>query len=470
MTLIDVSHKPLSRARSPADIWERLGNFLLGHQQAIRRIQWGVVVFYVSLLTLPVFLPLPDRTAFLWNNLTRFAQMVFWGVWWPFVLVSTMLVGRMWCGLLCPEGFLSELASSKGRGHALPRWVQWQGWPALAFAGTTVFGQLVSVYQYPKPAALILGGSTVAAIAIGYLYGRNKRVWCRYVCPVSGVFGLLAKLAPLHFEVSAPRWKASQARGEKPQAVNCAPMVALRTMNGNSACHMCGRCSGFRGAIKLARRSPSHDIVHLAGTRPAPFETVLIIFGLMGLATAAFHWSSSPWFLALRQQSAEWMIARGITWPLEATLPWWLLTNYPERNDVMTPLDGITLVVFVGAFTLIAGGAISALVAMAARLLGPWQMQRFHHLAQTLIPVAAAGLFLGLLSLPLEQLRTDGIAVPFVFPFRAFVVALATIWTTLLAWRVSGLYAIHGVRRASSVCLILLASLSCDAATLGLLI
>jgi len=465
MIRIDVSHKTPSRA----DIWERLGSFLLGHQKTIRRVQWSVVFFYIVLLALPVLLPLADRAAYMWNNVTRFAQMTFWGVWWPFVLVSTMLVGRVWCGLLCPEGFLSEVASSRSKGLALPRWLQWPGWPTLAFAGTTLFGQMVSVYQYPKPAALILGGSTIAAMTVGYLYGRNKRVWCRYLCPVSGVFGLLAKVAPLHFDVSEPRWKASQARIEKPAAVNCAPMVALRTMKGNSACHMCGRCSGFRSAIKLARRSPNHEIVNVAGLRSAPHESALIAFGLMGLANAAFHWSASTWFLAIRQTMVEWLLQHDVMWPLAKALPWFLLTNYPERNDVMMPIDGVALVVFLAASSLIVGVSVSILVALANRVLGKWRGDRFHHLVQTLIPVASAGLFAGLLSLPIEQLRTDGVVLPFVLEFRIVIVLSATVWSTWLSWCVGGLYTASTFRRILSSASVAMASLVGDAAVIGLL-
>ena len=156
----------------------QVGDFLRDHQRAIRRIQWVIVVFYVALLAIPAAMPLPDSTASVFNNLTIAAQFAFWGLWWPFVLISIPLFGRAWCGLFCPEGALTEWASRHGRGGAIPRWMRWGGWPFVAFSLTTVYGQLVSVYQYPWAAAAVLGGSTIAAIVVGWLYGRNKRVWC----------------------------------------------------------------------------------------------------------------------------------------------------------------------------------------------------------------------------------------------------------------------------------------------------
>jgi polyferredoxin len=243
-----------------------LGEGLRHHRRAIQRGQWAIVMVYLVLVAAPAFLPLPGRLAHIWDDLTLFAQFVFWGIWWPFVLLSMILVGRAWCGLICPEGTLTEAASRFGKGHAIPRWITWKGWPFVAFALTTIYGQMVSVYQYPKPALLILGGSTFGAIVIGYLYGRNKRIWCRFLCPVNGVFGLLAKLAPLHFHVDQDAWTLSRQSGNAGvRPVNCAPLVAIKTMRGGADCHMCGRCSGFRGAISLSPRSPTHEIVHCRG-------------------------------------------------------------------------------------------------------------------------------------------------------------------------------------------------------------
>lgn len=436
---------------APDDFWGRSGDWLQRNQRAIRVVQWSVVAVYAVLLCVPVLLPLPRSAAFLWNDFTRFAQFVFWGVWWPFVLVATMLVGRMWCGLLCPEGAVSEFASSRGRGRATPRWMTWHGWPTLAFACTTLYGQMVSVYQYPRPTLLILGGSTVAAALVGYLYGRNKRVWCRYLCPVSGVFALLAKMAPLHFRVDPMAWQLSQASGIKPGAVNCAPLVPLRTMRGAADCHMCGRCSGFRGAIRLARRSPGQEIVHVAGRTARPWETVLILFGLMGLAVGAFQWSASPWFVAAKLWMAQRLVEADIFWPLETAAPWWVLTDYPERNDVMTLLDGGLLVAYMLAAALACGLAAALMLVLAARCLGRWRAARFHHLAQALIPLAGAGVFLGLSSLTVTQLRSDGILLPFVGEARAALLVLASLWSSLFAWRITGLYAEGFGRRAAAL-------------------
>jgi hypothetical protein len=70
-------------------------------------------------------------------------------------------------------------------------------------------------------------------------------------------------------------------------------LVPIRTMRNASACHMCGRCSGFRGAIALSVRSPNDEIVH-GGERANSWETLLILFGLMGIAVGALNLVGQP--------------------------------------------------------------------------------------------------------------------------------------------------------------------------------
>lgn len=407
-----------------------VGLWLRRHRGAIITLQWLVVLFYLALVVLPAFLPLPSDQAHIWNNLTRFAQFAFWGIWWPFVILSVILLGRTWCGLFCPEGALTEWSSRYGLGLAIPRWVRWGGWPFVAFIMTTVFGQMVSVYEYPKPALLILGGSTLAAIGVGLLWGREKRVWCRYLCPVSGVFGLLAKIAPVHYRVDRQAW----SEAPRQPAVNCAPLLNIRNMKSASACHMCGRCAGERGAVSLRWRSPEAEILSHTPAQDLSAERWplrLLIFGILGVALGAFQWSASPWLVAMKQYAAEWLIENDILWAFEEVGHWWLLTHYPERQDVFSWLDGSVLLSYIALEALVVGGWIWLWLQLAARR----GRTPFASLALTLIPLAAASLFIGLSQLTTSQLAAEGMQLPWANALRFGLLLVASAWSVSLAWR-----------------------------------
>lgn len=415
----------------------RWGDALRRHRAAVIALQWAVVLCYAVLVTVPAFLPLPASGASIVSDLRLFAQFAFWGIWWPFVIVSVMLFGRVWCGLLCPEGALTELASRHGLGRSIPRWVRWSGWPFVAFVGTTVYGQLISVYEYPQATLLILGGSTVLAVAVGAVYGRGKRVWCRYLCPVSGVFALLAKVAPLHFRSDVEQWPRYTGPRER---IACAPLLNLRHLTSASDCHACGRCSGHRGAIALRLRSPNQEILQSLPQAANPYPARLLVFGLLGLAPGAFQWSASPWFVALKQAAAQWLVAHGHDALLGDDLPWWLLTHYPEAGDVFNGLDGLAILAYLAASTMALGGSTWLALRMAARVCGAARL-RWHTLAAAFIPMAGTGLFLGLSMMTLTQLRPEGIGFTWVGPLRALLLGGGIAWS---AWLGAGLLANTG--------------------------
>ncbi|HEY3325870.1 MAG TPA: 4Fe-4S binding protein [Novimethylophilus sp.] len=428
--------QPLMFAAAHEPTWlSRLGDLLRRRRVAIVAMQWAVVVAYLGMVTVPALMPLPPADGRILHNLTLFAQFVFWGIWWPFVILSMMLMGRVWCGVLCPEGALSELASRFGWGRPVPRWMKWGGWPFVAFVMTTVYGQLVSVYEYATAALLVLGGSTAAAIGIGLVYGRNKRVWCRHLCPVNGVFGLLARVAPVHFSVDRDAWKASSAA---PQVIHCAPMVHIKSMKGGSDCHMCGQCSGHKGAIRLSGRMPGSEIVRLGPHEVKTWEAALLVFGMIGTAIGAFQWSGSPWFVAVKQAAAEWLVAREWWWALDTNAPWWLLTHYPQASDIFTWLDGAMIVAYIGVTALSVGGWVWGWLRVAAAWLGGDARNHTLRLAYCLVPMGGFGVFLGLSALTVNMLKAEGFIFPWLGWARGLVLALAALWSLVLAWKVIG--------------------------------
>lgn len=59
---------------------QRLGDGMRRHAPVIRAVQWAVVLFYALLLVVPAVLPLPGSQARMLDNLTLFAQFLFWGI------------------------------------------------------------------------------------------------------------------------------------------------------------------------------------------------------------------------------------------------------------------------------------------------------------------------------------------------------------------------------------------------------
>ncbi len=432
MRVIPIVPATAPKAAAAGQGWlARLGQAMQAHRRTIVALQWAVVLVYLLLLVIPAFMPLPAEDAHLWNNLRLFAQFVFWGIWWPFVMVSMMALGRVWCGVFCPEGSLTELASRHGLGRAIPRWIRWSGWPFVAFVCTTVYGQLVSVYEYPQAALLVLGGSSVAAVGVGLVYGRGSRVWCRYLCPANGVFSLLARIAPLHFRVNEDAWKASVER--KPM-VDCAPLIDIRHMKSASACHACGRCSGYRGAVQLAARSPAQEILATRNKDVRTEEALTLMVGVLGIATAAFLWSSSRALVQVKSWLANWLVEHDILWPLNDDAPWWLLTHYPAANDMFTWLDGLCILAYILGGGLAVGLTLVLCVRLAARVAGQADLS-WQRLALALIPLAGMSIFLGLSMLTLGHLKAERVALDWVAPVRVALLVLGSGFSAYLGAR-----------------------------------
>lgn len=441
MCMIEVARTRAATTR--IRILPRIGEWLKRHREWVLGLQWAVVTCYTFLVVVPAFLPLPAEDTHLWNNLTRFAQFLFWGLWWPGVMVATVTLGRVWCGLFCPEGALSEWASRHGLGRAIPHWMRWSGWPFLAFLGVTTYGQLVSVYEYPQAALLVLGGSSIAALAIGFVYGKGKRVWCRYLCPANGVFALLAKIAPMHYRVDHLRWGLAPYRIK---AVDCAPLIDMRHMKSASECHACGRCSGYRNAVQWSWRAPWAEILDPAVV-PKAGEALTLLFGVLGIATMAFQWSSSPWYVRTKLALADWLIDHGHEWLLQDNAPWWLLTHVPAANDVFTWLDGALIFVYVVGGGFVLGALLSLAVALANRLAGA-ATPGFRRLSLALVPLGAASIILGLSMITISHLKAEHVRFDWLAYPRIALFLCGALFSMALAWRL--LSNASSVRRVSA--------------------
>lgn len=149
------------------------------------------------------------------------------------LLITAVLLKSSFCGWICPFGTLQEwimglsrllqrnvpglgrLARAvRSRPHpalaALDRWLRWlkYGVLALILYYTIAVGRMV-FRDYDPYAALIslpegiIWPAFAVLIAVVVLGFFVERPWCRYLCPLSSVIGLVGKLAPVKIERTA---------------------------------------------------------------------------------------------------------------------------------------------------------------------------------------------------------------------------------------------------------------------------
>ena len=150
----------------------------------------------------------------LWGAATfddNFATTITWFVWFSLVFALILVTGRGWCAV-CPFGGLAEWVQRgrlwHGRGEAgrglglnrpVPRWLADRGCVTTA----VTFGVLTWVEEYfevadgspPERTSWTVIGIIGFALAAFLVFER--RAFCRYLCPLGGLIGVLGAGAPL---------------------------------------------------------------------------------------------------------------------------------------------------------------------------------------------------------------------------------------------------------------------------------
>lgn len=376
---------------------QRIGDFLQQHQNIVRHVQWGCVFIYLFLLLSPFFVQLS-------------AVIVVRELWWPAVILATLLFGQFWCGLLCPDGTMTEFISSHGRAGKIPLGLRWFGWPLLAFSIIMLVEHLLGTHLSSMATLVLLGSSSLAAWATGYFLGRGKRIWCRYLCPVGGMFSMLARGAMFHYRVDRNVWDATPR--PLPRPVDCPQLLDVGRLRSNEKCNMCGRCSGHRNAVSLALRFPGQEIATLREEDANPRDAFAICFVLIGLCY-------------------------GVAYERTSFLGIWLQGFYGNG-----PLTGLASIILTAVAL---GGSVAALLWLAAA----GHIRRAVLLAYGLIPVAGIGLFLSALEyakVVLEQTGVGTLAWVSWLRFPLFLVGIT--WTIAIGLFMAGRLDVSPIGRA----------------------
>lgn len=393
--------------KSAKPIRDAIEGFFVRHRHRLVWVHAAAFVAFVVIIALPLFLPEVPETATPLTHFTTFANYVMWGLWFPLVFLSVIFTGRSWCGLFCPMGAASEWLNKIGPQRPIPAWLRWEGTPAVSFVLTTILGQTVGVRDHPEAAAEIFGGTMLAAILIGFFYGRKKRAWCRHLCPIGRLLGLYSRLGAIEFapQVRRPGRDAYSLKGA------CPTMIDLVGKNESRHCIECFRCVNptAKGSIRMEFRRPGVEIENIRDNRANPAEAWFLFLDT-GVALGAFLWLVLPEYQTMRQTLGTWVLDRGWYWLLE-TGPSWLVSVHPQRSEVFLWLDFFTIsgfmVAWMIALTTLLAATTSAAAHLSGRVGGDGSFgRRFSELGYQYAPVAMVSLVIGLGAMLFDPIKS----------------------------------------------------------------
>lgn len=155
------------------------------------------------------------------------------------VILSSLVVGRVFCGYVCPPGALQELAylapmKKVKVPSSITVKVRLGVFVAMVVMAVVFSFNLTKVLGLPSLFQMVLGPGLVIFLAIVIASTVVYRPFCRFVCP----FGALSSLLS---------WKSVYGVRRNSNCVDCGrcekvcPPQVLKERAG-SECYLCGRC------------------------------------------------------------------------------------------------------------------------------------------------------------------------------------------------------------------------------------
>ena len=176
----------------------RLTRFLLTHR-AVRPTVQGAMVALFLLALYHAFAGPSDPGS-------NFAAVAFFDLWWaPVMLLSLLLVGRIWC-YFCPIGAITQFVQRFGLQRRFPTFregtlrVFGVGLSVLSIAGVSFLLARFPLYKLGVAHTPWLMGVyflAFLAVAVGLALVFRQRAFCRYVCPATAVMSVTSRFSIL---------------------------------------------------------------------------------------------------------------------------------------------------------------------------------------------------------------------------------------------------------------------------------
>lgn len=210
-----------------------------------------------------------------------------WSVGWPLLFFSFFFLARLWCSVctLAMPGFIAQWLIKPKRGA--PQFiVNYSGWIMAILCIALIWIELIwNAYENPYLTGGIILVVTVGSLVTSVIYQR--RVWCRYLCPLGAINAIFAM--PSILELRSTRSLCLNKCQEhicyvgEEDKDGCPMFRHPFLVDNNKDCIFCGRCIKVCGynSIQLNVRLAPQELWSIQGPRRADSFLIVALAGIL---------------------------------------------------------------------------------------------------------------------------------------------------------------------------------------------
>ncbi|CAM3943944.1 4Fe-4S binding protein [Arcobacter cloacae] len=255
-------------------------NIIFKNRVFLRIIQFLVLGLFIYAIYFGFINPTKEENLF--------TTGLFWGLFWPFFMVTTLsTLGRVFCGV-CPHGFIGKYITNFGLKKKIPK--------ALANPFIGVFllflGWWATYYMYPEffktpyATALLFFIMTLVAVVFYYIY--DEMAYCKYICPIGTMTKVFSKVGFTKLETYKEHCSNCKTFD---CAIACSYNLKPFTFekkNSMEDCTLCMDCSSVCESVAFKFKKPSSTLFDKFKTSKSEVWALIFITAAISI-TMGFH-------------------------------------------------------------------------------------------------------------------------------------------------------------------------------------
>ena len=233
--------------------WPLIGP-LLRRRALLEGLRAAVLLLFLSAIAFGFIYPKAEENPY--------TTALFWSLFWPFFLITTMVtLGPVFC-MICPHSFIGRWLNRSGPQKLMPNWLRNRWWGL----GLLVVSYWVPLYLWPgllkNPLVTASYFLALTLLAWFMFYRYRNMDYCRYLCPIGSVTKAFSK-------VGFARLETDQSRCTSCRSFDCVKACQWKLRpylfeqkNDMQDCTTCMDCAQACSAVRWDLVPPMTQLSH----------------------------------------------------------------------------------------------------------------------------------------------------------------------------------------------------------------